>query len=271
MVRSLAPERLPVDVVAELDEEDRLVYKRLLIADTGLCRWKCRCDQCELTRVMRDLGRLGDLTDGTPGGGGGVSSATGLVRGGDHVAGAFLLKFSDDVALKKASGAVSAAHDPEELGAAVDALADALTRPGRFERLARTHVAHACAALARAAREGAVGSVAAHELAELSLKVLGRSGVIELLADDGSVAAHELAELSLKVLGRSGVIELLADDGGQKEEEQAVAMAVDEEEEEEEEEAGLEGGESVGVGWRSARARAENARALGSLVRALRL
>ena len=33
MARSLAPERLPVDVVAELDEEDRLVYKRLLIAD----------------------------------------------------------------------------------------------------------------------------------------------------------------------------------------------------------------------------------------------
>ena len=33
MARSLAPERLPVDVVAELDEEDRLVYKRLLVAD----------------------------------------------------------------------------------------------------------------------------------------------------------------------------------------------------------------------------------------------
>ena len=33
MARSLAPERLPVDVVAELDEVDRLVYKRLLVAD----------------------------------------------------------------------------------------------------------------------------------------------------------------------------------------------------------------------------------------------
>ena len=197
----------------------------------------------EVAKVLCDFERLGDLTDGTPGGGGGMSSVTGLVRGGDHRAGAFLLKFADDVALKKASGAASVAHDPDELGAAVDALADALTRPGRFERLARTHVAHACAALARAAREGAVGSV----------------------------AAHELAELSLKVLGRSGVIELLADDGGQEEEEQAVAMAVDDEEEEEEEETGLEGGESVGVGWRSARARAENARSLSSLVRALRL
>ena len=199
----------------------------------------------EEARVMRDLGRLGDLTDGTPGGGGGVSSATGLVRGGDHAAGAFLLKFSDDVALKKAIGAVSVAHDPDELGAAADALVDAFARPGRFERLARTHVAHACAALTRAAREvaGAVGSVAAQELAELSLKVLGRSGVIELLADDG---------------------------GQEEEEEQVVAMAVDDEEEEDEE-AGLEGGESVGVGWRSARVRAENARALGSLVRALRL
>ena len=44
-----------------------------------------------------------------------MSSATGLVRGGDHAAGAFLLKFSDDVALKKAIGAVSVAHDPDEL------------------------------------------------------------------------------------------------------------------------------------------------------------
>ena len=33
-----------------------------------------------------------------------MSSATGLVRGGDHAAGAFLLKFSDDVALKKDMG-----------------------------------------------------------------------------------------------------------------------------------------------------------------------
>ena len=54
--------------------------------------------------MLRDFERLGDLTDGTPGGGGGVSKATGLVRGGDHAAGAFLLKFSDDVALKKDMG-----------------------------------------------------------------------------------------------------------------------------------------------------------------------
>ena len=168
---------------------------------------------------------------------------TGLARGGDHAAGSYLLKYSDDVVLKKAIGAMLVAHDDAELSVATDALVFALARPGRFERLARTHVANACSELRRAARKVA-GAV-------------------------GSVAAHELGELSLKVLGRSGVIELLADDGGQKEEEQAVAMAVDEEEEEEE--AGLEGGESVGVGWRSARARAENARALCSLVRALRL
>ena len=83
-------------------------------------------------------------------------------------AGSYLLKYSDDVVLKKAIGAMFVAHDDAELSVATDALVFALARPGRFERLARTHVANACSELRRAARKvaGAVGSVAEGELVD---------------------------------------------------------------------------------------------------------
>ena len=149
--------------------------------------------------LLEDLKMWADLTVGTPGGGGGVVSATGRARGGDHAAGAYLLQYAADVALKKASGALSAALAAAALagpGADADALADkvragadaavnALLWPGRFERLGREQVISASAALKLAARTvpGAVGSVPTHELGELVLRVLGRSGVAELLAE----------------------------------------------------------------------------------------